>query len=122
MKLYAILLVLMALGAVSSAVETSGIFQAHVPQAETTFDSSTVEEVSSGVSSTGVNAFTMISVIGLFFSVFVGAIAAVFTIIPLLAHWGVPFVWATMIQAPITLVELVGLYQFWTGYNLQGAE
>jgi len=122
MKLYTILLTLFIFGFVTSGINTSGMFTQKMPETDIGFSDSSVQEITEGAEAVGTNPVSIIAMIGLFFHVFASAVLAIITILPILSSWGCPLWAGMMIQGPVWLVEVVGLYQFATGHNVLGME
>ena len=122
MKLYTILLTLFIFGFVTSGLNESGMFKKQMPETEIGFTDAQVKEITEGAKAAGTNPVSAIALIGSFFRVFASAVLALITILPILISWGVP-IWAgMMIQGPVWLVEVAGLYQWATGHNMMGME
>ena len=122
MRLYAILLTLFIFGFVTAGINESGMFTHKMPETNIGFDESDVQEVTEGTQAVGTNPVSAIAMIGVFLRVFASAVLALVTILPILMSWGCP-IWAgMMVQGPIWLVEVVGLYQFATGHTMLGME
>ena len=122
MKLYAILLTLFVFGFVTAGINESGMFSHQMPETDIGFNESDVQEITEGTSNVGTNPVSAIAMIGLFLRVFASAVLALVTILPILMSWGCPIWAAMMVQGPVWLVEVVGLYQFATGHTMLGME
>ena len=122
MRLYVILLVLFVAGFVTAGINESGMFSHKIPATDIGFNESDVQEITEGVQGVGTNPIATLAVIGMFFRVFASAVLALITILPMLMSWGCPLWAAMMVQGPVWLVDVVGLYQFATGINMGGME
>ena len=122
MKLYTILLTLFIFGFVTSGINESGMFKQKVPETDLGFNDTDVQEITEGAQAVGTNPVSAIAMIGVFFRVLASAVLALITILPILSSWGAPLWAGMMIQGPIWLVEVVGLYQWATGHNMLGME
>lgn len=123
MKAYSIMLFLFILGAVSGAINETALFDAALPESST--HAATAAEVTSLTETTvnaGLNPLWMFFVIVTFIKVLASGLITVATVLPLLLAYGVPSPIAVMIQGPIWIVEIFGIYQLITGYNMQGME
>ena len=122
MKLYTILLTLFVFGFVTSGINESGIFSHDMPETQIGFSDTDVQEITGGAQAVGISPVSVISMVMIFFRVLASAVLALITILPILMSWGCP-IWAgMMVQGPVWLVEVVGLYQWATGHNLLGME
>lgn len=122
MKLYAIILTLFIFGFVTSGINASGMFDHQIPETSVGFNDTGVQEVTEGVSGVGASPLAAIAIVLLFFKILASAALAVITILPILSSWGCPLWAGMMVQGPVWFVEFIGLYQWATGYNLQGME
>lgn len=121
MMLYKIMLSLFVFGLVAGAINVAGIYSVTVPGSDVSISAADVEDFA-GSSDDGLNYFYVYSGIAAAVRVLGGAILACITILPLLQAFGVP-VWLGMIlQGPIWLVTIWGLYQFRSGYQTQGMD
>jgi hypothetical protein len=123
MKAYSIMLFLFILGSVSGFVNEVALFDAALPvSASHAVTAGEVTELTQTVADSGLNPLFMFFVIVTFIKVLASGLIAVATILPLLLGYGVPAALAVAIQGPIWIVELFGIYQLITGYNMQGME
>ena len=122
MKLYAILLCLFIFGFVTAGINESGMFAQQMPATDIGFNESDVQEITEGTQGIGTNPVSALAMIAMFLRIFASAVLALITILPILMSWGVPVWAAMMIQGPVWLVEVVGLYQFATGIGMGGME
>ena len=122
MKLYTILLTLFIFGFVTSGINASGMFTHKIPETDIGFNEASVKEVTEGAEAVGTNPVSAIAMIGTFFHILASAVLAIITILPILSSWGIPLWAGMMVQGPVWLVEIVGLYQWATGHNMMGME
>jgi len=125
--LYTIVMFLFIFGAVSQMVNDMGVFSTAMPLPNgTKLQYSQVQEIQSGTANTDFNMSNPLMVLWSFLKVIGAGVMAVF--------WAAPFVhdifvlvglndaWAwiiaTMIQAPLTMILLFGLYEWWTGRSV----
>ena len=120
MRAYSIMLFLLIFGWVAGGINASGLYDAQAPTSEIGIEEADVIEITEGMSSQDVNPLTMYSIIITMGNVLCSGFLALLTILPFLLSWGCPFWAAMMIQGPIWLVEVVGIYQAYTGYNWEG--
>ena len=121
MMLYKIMLSLFIFGLVAGAINESDIYDPRVPDPGFTIDESAVIGFTDSQNDP-LNFFFIFSAIATALRVLAGAFLAVLTILPLLHALGVPVVWGMMIQGPIWLVTVWGLYQFRSGHQTQGMD
>lgn len=121
MMLYKIMLALFVFGFVSGAINAAGIYDVQIPEAGTTIAE---EDVIAFTEAQGdaLNYFFVASAIITALKVLGSAFLAVVTILPQLHALGVPLVWGMMVQGPVWLVEIWGVYQFKTGHQTQGMD
>jgi len=106
MMLYKIMLSLFIFGLVAGAINAAGIYSVAVPESGVTISEADVVDFASS-SDDGLNFFYIYSGIATAVRVLGGAILA----------------WLGMIiQGPIWLVTVWGLYQFRSGYQTQGMD
>jgi len=122
MKFYSVLLTLFIFGFVTAGINTSGMFQHQIPQTNSAISQGTVQDISTGVQSIGIDWFSAFNAIMLFFTVLAEAAIAVATVLPILSSWGVPLWAGMMIQGPLWFVEIVGFYGLATGHMMLGME
>ena len=121
MMLYKIMLSLFIFGLVAGALNASGIYSVAVPESGVTISEADVVDFASS-SDDGLNFFYIYSGIATAVRVLGGAILACITILPLLSQFGIPAWLGMIIQGPIWLVTVWGLYQFRSGYQTQGMD
>ena len=121
MMLYKIMLALFTFGFVIGAINAAGIYDVAIPDTTTTIDEESVVKFTEAQDDP-LNYFFIFSAISTALHVLGSAFLAVITILPQLHALGIPVVWGMMIQGPIWLVEIWGIYQFKTGYQTQGMD
>jgi len=122
MMLYKFMLVLFIFGAVCGAVNAAGLYDTALPESGVTMDEADIVDLTGSMSDTTVNAFTPITMMMTCGKVLMSGMLAIVTIIPLMMSFGVPGVWAAMIQTPIWLIEGWGVYEFYTGHQTAGQD
>ena len=123
MMLYKLVLCLFIFGLVAGAINESGLSSTvTIPASNVEITEADAESLTEGVGTTGINALSLISVVFTFGKVIGSAVLAVFTVLPLLLSFGVPELIAVVIQTPIWLVEIFGLYQLYTGHQTLGMD
>jgi hypothetical protein len=122
MKAYAIMLAVFIFGFVTTGINDSGMFDPVMPTSDTGIDEAEVQEITAGISEQPLNPLTMFSVATTFARVMGGGFLAMLSILPWLVSWGFPVWMGLMIQGPIWLVEVSGIYQMFTGYNFLGMD
>ena len=121
MMLYKIMLALVIFGAVIGAINESGIYSVQIPETGATIEEEDVISFTEAQDDP-LNYFFIFSAIASALKVLGSAFLAVLTIVPQLKALGLDYIWAFMIQTPIWLVEVWGIYQFKTGYQTQGMD
>lgn len=121
MMLYKIMLTLFIFGFVTGAINAAGIYSTDIPETGTTIAEEDVIAFTEAQDDP-LNIFFIYSAITTALRVLGSAFLAVITILPQLHALGVPLVWGMMLQGPIWLVEVWGVYQFKTGYQTQGMD
>lgn len=125
--LYDIILFLFILGAVTQGFQELGVtFGVSVPNSGLTISESTVTELESGATSTETSDYSTWTILMSFLRVIGSAVLACFTIIPLCISifqavgisFDISLILATILQAPVTLITMFGLYEFWTGRSV----
>ena len=124
--LYDILFFLFVLGAVTQGFNEIGFFGVTVPDQGLTLNETSVTEVQAGAESTEIDDFSLISIIWSFLKGIGAGVLAMFTIVPLCISifqavgldFATSVIFAGILQAPITFVTLLGLYEWWTGRSL----
>lgn len=123
MMLYKVMLCLFIFGLVAGAVNESGLSATvTVPYSNVEITEADAQDLTEGIGNGGINALSLISAVFVFGRVIGSAALAVFTILPILLAFGVPEWIAIIIQAPIWLVEIIGLYQLYTGHQMIGMD
>ena len=121
MMLYRIMLCLFIFGLVAGAINEAGVYNVSLPGSDVSLSAADVEDFASS-SDDGLNFFFVYSGVAAAVRVLGGAILACITILPILYAYGVP-VWLGMIvQGPVWLVTIWGLYQFRSGHQTQGMD
>lgn len=122
--LYDMLLFLFVLGAVTQGFNEFALFGSTPSETGVVaLNNESVMEVQEGALATGAANYSAIDILFSFMKVIGMGVVAMFTIIPMVIQWGTamgcPFELATgiaaMLQAPISFVTLMGLYELWTG-------
>lgn len=125
--LYTILLFLFVFGAVTQGFNELGLFTFNLPTSPNQVPNySTVTNMQSGAESTPLNAWNTIQMILSMMKVIGAGVIAMFWIAPIITPYftlmGINAVMAgalcTMIQAPLTIIAIVGLYEWWTGRSV----
>lgn len=123
MMLYKVMLCLFIFGLVAGAINESGLSSTvTIPASNVEITEQDAEDLTAGVGTSGINALSLISVVFTFAKVIGSAALAVFTVLPLLISFGVPEYIAVVIQSPIWIVEIFGLYQLYTGHQTLGQD
>lgn len=131
MKLWSIALFLFIFGAGVTCVNELSGFDAAMPgPAYEPLTEAEVQDLSEQATTTGLNPLYIYFVIQTFGKALFSGFLAILTILPLfcsiLAAFGISYAVAAVIgmvfQLPIWYVEIVGIYQMITGYNMQGME
>lgn len=123
MMLYKLMLVLFIFGAVIGAINEAGLYESTVlPESGATIDEAEVTEITGSLSDSTVTPFTVIQILMSCGKVLLGGMLSIVTIIPIMVSYGVPIVWASMVQAPIWLIEVWGVYEFYTGHQTAGQD
>ena len=120
--LYKLMLVLFIFGAVIGAINEAGLYSTVMPESGATIDEAEVTEITGSLSDSTVNPFTIIQILMSCGKVLIGGMLSIVTIIPIMVSFGVPLVWASMVQAPIWLIEVWGVYEFYTGHQTAGQD
>lgn len=124
--LYLMMLVLFTLGGVTQGMNEIGMFDMQVASPDVTAPgSATVTSLHSGASASSTETGAW-EIIVMFVKVIGAGVLAMFTIIPLVvsvgtamgADTGTMLALSAMLQAPITIATLVGLYEVWTGRSV----
>lgn len=120
-----IMLVLFTIGFLSQAINDLGVFgdTQVIPNYNYSLETSSVQEINSNAASATVDDFTLVTVIWMFLHAITSGILAMFTIIPLCVSIfqmvgvdsSTSYILAGVIQAPLTLITLFGLYELYTG-------
>lgn len=121
MMLYRIMLCLFTFGLIAGAINEAGIYSVAVPGSDVSISAADVEDFA-GSGDDGLNVFYIYSGVATAARVLGGAILACITILPLLSGFGVPAWLGMILQGPIWLVTIWGLYQFRSGYQTQGMD
>jgi len=125
--LYTIVMFLFIFGAVSQAVNDMGVFTTTMPSPNgTQLQYSQVQDIQSGTANTDFNISNGVMVLWSFLKVIGAGVMAVFWVYPFIKDIfvlvGVDAVFAgivaTMLQAPLTITLLFGLYEWWTGRSV----
>ena len=119
MMLYKVVMAVFIFGAVISGINDSGIFAYKLP--ETSLNTPGQAEVRELTNSTGnvENPLALASATITFLKALSGGLLAVFTILPMLLAFGCPAWLAGIIQAPIWLIYIAGIYQMVTGNRVE---
>jgi len=120
--LYKLMLVLFIFGAVIGAINEAGLYSTVLPESGATINEAEVTEITGSLSDSTVNPFTVIQILMSCGKVLIGGMLSIVTIIPTMVSFGVPLVWASMVQAPIWLIEVWGVYEFYTGHQTAGQD
>lgn len=119
MMLYRVFLWLTLFGCACGAINASGIFSYHAPvQSSVGITEGQITDLTN--QSTGpLSPLMELNGLSMLLKFLSGAIAGIM-IIPLGLQWGIPLWIIMMFQTPLWLVEAVGLYQLWTGRDIEG--
>lgn len=109
-------------GAVNGGLNAMGLYSMNLPEQKAIITEAQVTDFSEQTGDIAINPWTMWSTIKMFYQVIGGALLSLLTIIPLLMAYGVPFQIALMIQTPIWLVLIWGIYGIWTGHVSQSQD
>ena len=116
MMLYKIMLVLFIFGATVSGLNESGLFAYKMNEASgARLDEVQISEYTNSTTSSSIGSFNVLSAVFSFMKVIASGLGAVVAISFVLISYGVPPWIAGIIQAPIWVVELFGVYQLVTG-------
>lgn len=117
--LYKIIFVLFCLGFVSTGINESGLFPMAVP--EPGYSNVTEAQVTDMTeqASGEVSGLFVLSFMVWFVKSILGGLIAILSIIPLLTAWGCPLWIAGMIQGPVWLICLYGIFGTITGKDLE---
>ena len=117
MMAYKIMLVMLIFSAVNGGLNSLGWYgSVTLPNSNASITEAQVTDLTQQAGETTVNPWTMWTIIKVFFQVIGGALLSLLTVIPFLTAYGVPFEIAMMIQMPIWLVLIWGIYGIWTGH------
>jgi hypothetical protein len=114
-------------GAVSQGVNEMGVFNAAMPVPNgTQVQYSNVKDLNTGAINTDLNPWNTVMIFLSFIKVIGAGVIAIFFVAPFIYNMfvlvGVDGTWAaivaTMLQAPLTMVLLFGLYEWWTGRSV----
>lgn len=131
MKLWSICLTLFILGFGVSAVNSLAFYNTTIPGPQyTTITEEEVQDISEEAVNTGLNPLFIFFIIQTFMKALIAGFLAILSILPLfcamLGGFGIPLLISVpigmVIQGPVWYVELIGLYQLFTGYSMQGME
>jgi hypothetical protein len=121
--LYQILLFLFIFGAVTQGINEMAIFPVKVTSINTTISGATVTNLQSGALSQSANDFNVWNTVFSFMRVIGMGLTALVTVIPVV--WTIcvnagcdptlAAIMAGLLQAPLTIVTLFGLFEWWTG-------
>ena len=119
--LYDILLFLFILGSVTQGFNEVGVFGVTVPDAGLSLNETSVTEIQDSANSVDINDYSLWNIIAAFMRVIGAGVVAMFTIVPLCVSifqsvgldLGLSLILAGILQAPVTLVTLFGLYEWW---------
>lgn len=119
MMLYKIIFVLFCFGFVSTGINASGLFPMVVP--EPGYNNVTEAQVTEMTeqASGELSPLFILSFLIWFVKAILGGLLAILTIIPLLLAWGCPLWVAGMVQGPIWIVSLYGVFTTITGTRLE---
>ena len=117
--LYQIVLFLFILGAVTQGFNEYNVFGVALPNTGLTLESDRAESLHQGALKQPTSEFNWVEVLRTFMSVIGAGVLAVFTIIPLAIKYGVPLGLAIILQAPVTLVTIFGLWEWWMGRSVE---
>lgn len=121
MMLYRIMLCLFIFGLVAGAINEAGVYNVSLPGNDVSITAADVEDFA-GSSDDGLNVFSAYNGIATAARVLGGAILACITILPILWAYGVPTWLGMIVQGPVWLVTIWGLYQFRSGHQTQGMD
>lgn len=125
--LYTIVMFLFIFGAVSQGVNEMGVFTTTMPTPNgTQLQYAQVQDLQSGTTNTDFNMSNGLMVLWSFLKVIGAGVMAIFWVAPFIYNLfvlvGADGTWAaivaTMLQAPLTMVLLFGLYEWWTGRSV----
>ena len=122
MMAYKIMLVMLIFSSVNGGLNTLGWYTQKLPEQKAIITEADVTDLSEQTSEIAVNPWTMWTVLKMVWQVIGGALLSLLTIIPFLLAYGVPFDIAMMIQMPIWLVLVWGIYGMWTGHVSQSQD
>jgi len=113
---YLLFIGLFTLGLVSTGFNASGLFPVQVPVSNAASISQTQVTDLTNATQGSPNFFTFIPQLTIIFvSSIISGLVAVVAIVPLLVQYGVPMWLAIMIQGPIWIVELFGVWSIVSG-------
>jgi len=117
--LYRLIFILFTLGFVATGINASGLFPVAVP--EPGFNNVTETQVTEMTeqASGELSPLFILSFLVWFVKAILGGLLAILTIIPLLLSWGCPLWIAGIIQGPIWVVCLYGVFGTITGNRLE---
>jgi len=121
--LYTVMLFLFTFGIVTGTMNTLGVFDTALPPYGATVNDSQVTDLQSGALTTPLNVFNAFMIPIMFLRIIGQGVLALFVVAPMLHDYmtmfGAPDKWAwtiaLMVQAPLTLITIFGLYEWWTG-------
>lgn len=113
------ILFLFIFGAVSGVVNEMGLFDTKLPTTGSTINRSSASSLQSGAVTQPTSEFNWIEVLRTFMVVIGTGALCCFEVITLLHGFGVPLYMAMMLQAPITLVTVFGLWELWMGRSVE---
>ena len=116
---YLVLMSLFVFGSVCTMLNTSGILPTALPvQSQATISQTQITDLSNTTKG-NVNPLFELSFMAVFVGSVWGGLVSMFTILPLLSAFGIPAYIGVMIQGPIWLVEVFGLYYLLTGKDVE---
>lgn len=121
MMLYKIMLTLFIFGLVCGAINESGIYDHPLPTSDPQITQADVEDFA-GQTGDGLNFFFVYTAIATSIRVLGGAILSCITILPLMYSLGVPVWLGMVVQGPIWLITIWGIYEFKTGHQTMGMD
>jgi hypothetical protein len=124
--LYQIFLFLFIFGAVTQGINEMAVFPTKMVSINTSISGATVTDLQSGALSQPANDFNIWSVVSSFMRVIGMGLTSLVTVVPVV--WTIcvnagcdptlAAIMAGLLQAPLTIVTLFGLFEWWTGRQI----
>lgn len=116
MMAYKIMLVMLIFCAVNSGLNSLNWYSTKLPVRGAIITEAQVTDFTASVGTSDINPLTVYSILKLVYQVIGSGLLSLLSIIPFLMSMGVPLDIATMVQIPVWLVLVMGIYGMWTGH------